>query len=176
MPTSRYLEETLSIGSLIGLKTKARHEFTFFTIRKVRRTLSTAGLRQKRGHLEKMKYFWSSTKHFFYIVFTCVYLKGMRVFNTVHWEGHNSDIYIYFFVCLLQTFLMSIMSGVKGGGCHLCLNTFLCYPWNKSCGWKSFVALDAENRLCESIQAATAAVVHLFERTCRLFIFRWCWG
>lgn len=36
-------------------------------------------------------------KHFFFIIFTCVYLKGMRVFNTVHWEGHNSDIWDFFF-------------------------------------------------------------------------------
>lgn len=108
-------------------------------------------------------------KHFFFIIFTCVYLKGMRVFNTVHWEGHDSDIWD-FFLCLLQTFLINIMSGVKGrgGGCHLCSNPF-CYQRNKSYGWKTFVALDAGNGLWILIQAAAT-----LERTCRLFLIWWC--
>lgn len=76
---------------------------------------------------------------------------------------------------------MNIMSGGKrrarewggvglGGRCgfHLCSNP-LCYRRNKSCGWKTFVALDAENWLCNSIQAAATCL----ERTCRLFIFWW---
>ena len=58
---------------------------------------------------------------------------------------------------------MNIMSGVKEGVCHLC-SAFV-NKRNKSCGWKTFVALDAENGLCNSIQAAAT-----LERTCRLFI------
>lgn len=49
---------------------------------------------------------------------------------------------------------MTIMSGVKEG-CHL---EPFCYWKNKGYGWESFVALVAENRLCNSIQAAATCL------------------
>lgn len=66
-----------------------------------------------RCHISEV--LWSTS----FSLFLRVYLKGMRVFNTGHWEGHNR----YFFFCLLQTFLMNIMSVVKEGVCHLCSHT-----------------------------------------------------
>lgn len=77
--------------------------------------------------------------HYFYM---CVILKGWG-FSILCTEKDNSDIWDY---CLLQTFLMKIMSGVRreGGVSSLLENPFW-YQRNESCGQKTFVALDAEN-------------------------------
>ena len=55
--------------------------------------------------------------------------------------------------------------GQRGGMSSLLEHFLFVNKINKSCGWKTFVALDAENGLCNSIQAAAT-----LERTCRLFI------
>lgn len=104
------------------LRTRARYSSLFDNKEGIRRLSLQLAWHERENTL-------SSIKNIFVIIFTCVYLKGMRVLNAMHWEGQTSDIWDVFFVCLLQTFLMNILSGVKEG-CHLCSDAF-CYQRNK---------------------------------------------
>lgn len=68
-----------------------------------------------------LKFYDALVLHNFYM---CVYPKGMRDFDTVHWEGHNSDIWDLFFVYFKHSYRI-YRQVLKGGACHLCLKTFL---------------------------------------------------
>lgn len=139
------------------LETRARHR-SVFDSRDGTRSPPLQLAWWKTGHLEGTEYFWSSMKHFFFIIFTCVYLKGTRGFNTGHWEGHNEDNWDYF----LFTSNIPNEYNVRGqqGGMSPLLEAFLFMRRIKVV----VVALDAENRLCRLIQAAAT-----LGRTCRLY-------
>lgn len=80
-------------------------------------------------------------KHFFFffflkkIVFMCV-SKRDEGFQC-HALRRTQQRYLGFFFCLLQTFLINIMSGVERG--VIFAWALFCYQRNKSCGWKTFV-------------------------------------